>query len=241
MFSSKKLMFIFGALIIASMVLASCAPAEPVIETVVVTEVVEVAGEETVVEKIITATPAPEEEAPPEEGEGPIMAEEGLIPCNPVPELAFNSEGAQMVALRSPAKVASVPQASPAKPVLAPVQQASDVYKVGVFEDVTTMNYWAGNGPDNTVWNAYMYSPRLTLFSLSEKYFTFVPSVAAVDTPDPLVEEDGFWVTSIPMRQDITWSDGEPFTAEDIAFTENAILDLGIIGGRHRLLFVSYG
>ena len=65
MFSSKKLIFIFSALIIASMVLAACAPAaEPVIETVVVTEIVEVEGEEQVVEKIITATPAPEAEEP---------------------------------------------------------------------------------------------------------------------------------------------------------------------------------
>jgi len=231
MFSSKKLMFVFGAVIIASMILSACA-GQPVVETVVVTEVVEVAGTPEVIEKVITATPAPEVEEPPAaEGEGPIMAEEGLIPCNPIPELAFNADGAQMVALRSSAQVARVPQAQPAKPVLAPVQQASDVYKVGVFEDVTTVNFWAANGPDNTVWNSYMMAPPMFMYELTNKYFTFVPQVAAVATPDPLVEEGEFWVTEIPIRQDITWSDGTPFTAADVAFTANAVLDLGLISG----------
>jgi len=67
MFSSKKLMLVFGILIITSMVLAACG-GQPVVETVVVTEVVEVAGTPQVVEKVITATPAPEVEAPPAMG-----------------------------------------------------------------------------------------------------------------------------------------------------------------------------
>jgi peptide/nickel transport system substrate-binding protein len=230
MFSSKKLMLVFGVLIIASMVLAACG-GQPVVETVVVTEVVEVAGTPQVVEKVITATPAPEVEAPPAMEEGPIMAEEGLIPCNPIPEMAFDSSGPQMVSLRSPVEIASVPQTLLAKPVLAPVQQAGDVYKVGVFEDVTTTNFWAANGPDNTVWNSYMLAPPMFMYEQTAKYFTFVPSAASVATPDPLTEEGDFWVTEIPIRQDITWSDGEPFTAADVAFTANAVVDLGLIGG----------
>ncbi len=230
MFNSKKLMLVFGALVIASMILAACG-GQPVVETVIVTEVVEVAGTPEVVEKVITATPAAEVEAPPAEAEGPILAEEGLIPCNPIPEMAFSSGGPQMVSLRSSSQAADVAQAQPARPVLAPNQQAGDVFKVGVFEDVTTTNYWAGNGPDNTVWNAYMYSYRLLMYDLSEKYFTLVPYAAAVATPDPLVEEGEFWVTEIPIREDITWSDGEPFTAEDVAFTANTVLELGLISG----------
>ena len=52
------------------------------------------------------------------------------------------------------------------------------MYRVGVFEDVTTTNFWAANGPDNTVWNSYMLPQRWYLYGLSEKYFTFVPSLA---------------------------------------------------------------
>jgi peptide/nickel transport system substrate-binding protein len=64
MFSSKKLVFAFGLLIIASMVLAACQPAatapppETIVETVVVTEVVE--GEPVEVIQVVTPTPEPE-------------------------------------------------------------------------------------------------------------------------------------------------------------------------------------
>lgn len=104
------------------------------------------------------------------------------------------------------------------------------VYKVGVFEDITTLNYWAANGPDNTVWNSYMLPPRLAMYALSDKRFDFVPQ-AAKDLPDPLTQEGDMWVVEIPIREDITWSDGEPFTAEDVAFTANAVVDLGLISG----------
>ena len=228
MFSSKKLMAAFGILIIASLVLAACG-GQTVVETIIVTEVVEIEGTPQVIEKVITATPPPATEEPPST-EGPLLAD-GMIPCEPIPEFAFNSGSTQMVSLSSPIPEAKVAQSQPAKLTFAPAQQTDDVYKVGVFSDVTTMNYWAGNGPDNTVWNAYMYSYRLLMYGLSDKYFTFVPSVATLTTPPPLTEEGDFWVTEIPMRDDITWSDGEPFTAEDVAWTANAVLGLNLISG----------
>ncbi|MFL7893970.1 MAG: hypothetical protein AB8I56_18080, partial [Anaerolineales bacterium] len=63
MFSSKKLAIVFGVLLVASMVLAACAPAstatpETVVETVVVTEIVE--GEPVEVVQVVTPTPEPE-------------------------------------------------------------------------------------------------------------------------------------------------------------------------------------
>ncbi len=60
--------------------------------------------------------------------------------------------------------------------------------------------------------------------------FTLVPFVAA-EMPPPLTEENGKWVTTIKMRQDVTWSDGTPFTAEDVAFTANTILKFGFVSG----------
>ena len=63
MFSSKKLVLVFGVLLVASMVLAACAPAatapppETIIETVIVTEIVE--GETVEVVQVVTPTPEP--------------------------------------------------------------------------------------------------------------------------------------------------------------------------------------
>lgn len=60
--SSKRLWRIAALSMILVMLIAACAP-EPVVETVVVTEIVEVAGEEKIIEKVITTTPAAVEEA----------------------------------------------------------------------------------------------------------------------------------------------------------------------------------
>jgi ABC-type transport system substrate-binding protein len=101
---------------------------------------------------------------------------------------------------------------------------------VGVFEDLTTLNFWAANGPDNTIWNSYMLPQRPSMYTLSDKYFKYVPNVA-VGLPEPLAQEGDFWVVEIPIREGITWSDGEPFTAEDVAFTANTALRFGLISG----------
>jgi hypothetical protein len=107
----QKALILVSLLIVASMVLAACQPAaaptpETIVETIVVTQIVE--GE--VQEVIITATPAPVEEVMPE---GPIMAD-GLVPCLPLPELAYGTGGS--------ARTASVAQAAPA---------ASGLYRTG--------------------------------------------------------------------------------------------------------------
>jgi len=221
MSTQSKWLTFFSALLVLSMLLVSCAPPAPekVVETVVVTQVVE--GE--TVEKVITATPA---EAA---AEGPIEVGAGnLVPCLPLPELpsaaSANAPGTTIVSDVSQAEVPSF-----LKPNVEP-QQGGAVYKVGVFEDVTTDNVWAANGPDNTVYNSYMLPQMLSLYNITDKYFTFKPWVAK-DFPAPLTEEGDYWVVEIPMREDITWSDGTSFTAKDVAFSANTVVNLGLISG----------
>ena len=215
----NKLLILVSVFIIASILLAACQPQE-VVQTVVVTEVVEVAGATQVVEKVITATPEPVEE------EVAFLAADGMVPCQPLPAMAIShpevaqSSGPEMA---SASKFFGAPQ-------LAPERQTGKVYRVGVFEDVTSLNYFQANGPDNTVWNSYMLPKRLSLYTLSDATFTFVPWVAA-EMPPPLTEENGKWVTTIKMREDVTWSDGTPLTAADVALTENTILKFGLISG----------
>ena len=129
-------------------------------------------------------------------------------------------------------------EAAPAEPVAEPTEAmpaeepaaAGGIYRVGVFEDITTPNYFAANGPDNTVWNSYMLPERLTLYWLSDKRFDFIPYVATA-LPEPLAEENGKWVVTIPIRDNIVWSDGTPFTANDLAFTANTAVKFGLISG----------
>jgi peptide/nickel transport system substrate-binding protein len=231
-----KGLILFSLLIIASMVLAACQPAaaptpERIVETIVVTQIVE--GE--VVEVIITPTPAPETPAP-VVSEGPVMAD-GLVACLPLPEIAYGT-GARTASLAQVDTSALVTRQVTS--VTAGLQQQivpEGDYIVGVFEDVTSLNHFQANGPGNTVWNAYMLPDKRALFDLTDKYFTTVPDLAAIPSPPDLVEEGDFWVAEIPMRQDVTWEDGEPFTANDIAFTVQLVKDFGIISGNFQSWF----
>jgi ABC-type transport system substrate-binding protein len=218
----NKLFVLVSVLIATSMVLAACAPQQvEVVKTVVVTEIVEQAGATQVVEKVITATPEAPQEQP------AFLAADSMVPCKPLPAMALSNPS---VAQAVTPDIASASTKIWGAPKAVPDRQGGKVYKVGVHEDVTSLNYFQANGADNTVWNSYMLPGRLTMFALSDKTFTLVPFVAA-EMPPPLTEENGKWVTTVKMREDVTWSDGTPFTAEDVAFTANTILKFGFISG----------
>lgn len=107
---------------------------------------------------------------------------------------------------------------------------AAKPYRIGIFSDLTTVNYWAYLGPQATVWNAYVLSPqRLSLYGLADRTFQLVPLVAD-GMPTPLTQEGGMWVSTVKMRQGIKWSDGNPLTARDVAFTANTALELELPG-----------
>ena len=51
----------------------------------------------------------------------------------------------------------SAPSAAPPPAPSAPSMPAADqVYVLGIFEDLTTSNYWSYLGPDGTIWNSYV-------------------------------------------------------------------------------------
>jgi len=126
------------------------------------------------------------------------------------------------------ANVAATATTAP-KPTAAPV--AGKPYKMGIFEDLTTTNFWQANGPDNTVWNNYALGPMyLSLYGLSDQNNQLVPSVAA-DFASPITAEGDKWFQTVAIKKGITWADGQPLTAKDPAFTINTIVKFGMISG----------
>jgi hypothetical protein len=160
-----KSLLVFSILLIMSMMFAACAtptapPPEKIIETVIVEKEGETVIETVVVEKEVEVPAAPAGE------EGPIVVGEGnLVPCQPIPELPSSVSAS---APSAPSIVSDVPQVQKPKAFQPQVglQQAGKVYRIGMFSDITTTNYWASNGPDNTVYNNYALPDRLTLYSL---------------------------------------------------------------------------
>lgn len=102
-------------------------------------------------------------------------------------------------------------------------------YNTGIFEDTRTDNYWAYLDPDSTVWTGYVLdNTKCSLYDVTLPAIQITPDLAAEDVPDPQEEEDGTWVVEVQMRDDVEWSDGEPVTAEDMAFTFEVVQQLGL-------------
>lgn len=128
----------------------------------------------------------------------------------------------------SPSAVASAP-ASQAPTSEPPASEGPTgdlgTYKLGIFQDVETDNQWASaDTSQNTVWNAYFLSPMT-----GSLYGTFMPGiefgpVMADGDLQPTVAEGDKWIGTMKLRSGMLWSDGEPVTAADVAFTWHTVV-----------------
>ena len=98
------------------------------------------------------------------------------------------------------------------------------VFRVGVTEDMITMSPFKAYGIEfETFFLVYDM-----LFNFGQKDVTPVPGLATAVPDGPSSPDGKTWTFKI--RPGVKWSDGEPLTAHDIAFTYNFILknDIGI-------------
>lgn len=100
-------------------------------------------------------------------------------------------------------------------------------YQTGIFEEPTTDNYWAYIDPDSSVWNQYILAgTSCGLYGVQMPDVVYEADVAAEEEP-PTPEDN---VVTVTLKDGLTWSDGEPLTAEDVAFTANTVRELQLGG-----------
>ncbi len=99
-------------------------------------------------------------------------------------------------------------------------------YTLGIFQDISTDNYWNYLDVGSNVWNQYVLGPNL-----NSAYATVMPGgelqpdLADGDLPE--VTQDGdVWIGEFTLRDDVLWSDGEQLTADDVVFTWQTAVDL---------------
>lgn len=114
--------------------------------------------------------------------------------------------------------------ASPIPQIETPVKHAHEI-RIGIVGKPTDVNVWALFDEEGTNYADYAvrweYWPRLYTLSIPELKFT---PLAAEGQPSPFTRSGEFYVATVNMREDLTWSDGQPLTAEDAAFTINTAL-----------------
>lgn len=105
------------------------------------------------------------------------------------------------------------------------------VFRVGISEEPTTLNYWAAMGsPDSTMFNLIVQTGYYSsLFGYAESTWAYVP-VLANDLPGPITPMDKYYSSTIELQQGIYWSAGIPFTADDVVFTYSTLIDLKLQG-----------
>jgi ABC-type transport system substrate-binding protein len=107
---------------------------------------------------------------------------------------------------------------------------AGFTYKIGIFEDLTTDNFWAYLDTESSVWNAYVLgNQHPALFTVSAPTWQLVPDLAT-DQPVEATQEGDNWVVTQTLRDGYMWSDGTPVTAQDFVFTWNTATQFGLGG-----------
>lgn len=106
-------------------------------------------------------------------------------------------------------------------------------FRIGMIANLTTDNWWASLDTESGAQNqAYLTNGKTALFTLSLPGFVPVPGAAATDTPVEPVQEGDIWVVEQPIRDDMTWSDGEPVVANDLAFYFDTVREFSL-GSNH--------
>jgi ABC-type transport system substrate-binding protein len=131
------------------------------------------------------------------------------------------------IALAEPDPVASSITDS-ASPEDTPAEEPF-VYRLGVLAPVSTDNFWQFYGEEPSVWNAYVLGPtKPALYAANPVDGSLRPELASADVA-PTWDEEG-WRVRVALSEDMAWSDGKPITAEDFAFTFQAVRALSLGG-----------
>lgn len=104
-------------------------------------------------------------------------------------------------------------------------------YSIAIFSDPTTDNPWAALDTENDVWTNYVNPDGASLYGYQGPTYTLIPGIAEDDAPPEVTADGDNYSVTVALRDDVTWSDGEPIDANDVAFTFNTVAKYNGLGG----------
>ncbi|MBM3126517.1 MAG: hypothetical protein FJZ87_15845 [Chloroflexi bacterium] len=115
---------------------------------------------------------------------------------------------------------------SPSTPALTPPPAHAPEIRFALIGELKPVNVWELF--DETGGSYVDYAVRSEdwprLYHLAPPELTFQP-LAAQEMPSAVTQEGELFMATVKLREDLSWTDGSPFTAEDAAFTVNTALD----------------
>ena len=102
---------------------------------------------------------------------------------------------------------------------------STESLQVAILDVVSSNNVWAiFDQSGSTYWNQLVQANDYpTLYSLTLVGDNLIPVVAA-EQPSEFSKEGDFYVASIILKNNLVWSNNDPVTAHDVAFTINTAL-----------------
>ena len=105
------------------------------------------------------------------------------------------------------------------------------VYRVGLTSEITTGNWWAALASGaNPADRAIFTNTKESMFRLSRPGFVSVPALASSEAPVGVSQRGSVWVAEQQIREDVSWSDGEPVTAGDLVFYFDVVREFDLDG-----------
>jgi peptide/nickel transport system substrate-binding protein len=102
--------------------------------------------------------------------------------------------------------------------------------RVALIGQPKTDNPWTAYAQSNDFWSGYANPAPARLYAWQGPTYTLVPQVAADAQPPEPVEVEGGYAVTVNLRDYVTWSDGEPVTADDLVFTFETVKRFGGMG-----------
>ena len=125
--------------------------------------------------------------------------------------------------------------AAPATTAAEAVEEAPSgpdgVYKMAIFQEPATQNYFKWLDTDTDTYSLYqMTSQAVTLFGVSTPNFVLIPSMAVELVETSTDNGDGTFSYTVPISQGYEWSDGVAITANDWQWTWETVTGLPLLG-----------
>jgi peptide/nickel transport system substrate-binding protein len=118
-----------------------------------------------------------------------------------------------------------IPTNTPVLPTSTLAPQRAPLLRIAILGATTTTNVWAlFDEAGASYWNAAtqaVYWP--SLYRLAPPSLDFQPA-SAQGEPSPVICDATTCTATVTLQPNLTWTDGTPLTAEDVAFTINTAL-----------------
>jgi peptide/nickel transport system substrate-binding protein len=105
------------------------------------------------------------------------------------------------------------------------------VYKMAIFSEPATQNYFKWLDTDTDTYSAYQLTNQITtLFTVSTPNFVLVPNMATELVETNVDNGDGTYSYIVPIASGYEWSDGVEITANDWEWTWETVTGLPLLG-----------